>query len=81
MCQGRIDINQVEDRHDVDFPAYFADALRQLEPLVADGLVEVGEEAIVATSRGRLLLRIIAMCFDRYLQRPQTQPARYSKAI
>ncbi|MBM5812909.1 MAG: oxygen-independent coproporphyrinogen III oxidase [Gammaproteobacteria bacterium] len=81
MCQGRIDIALLEDRHDIDFADYFADALRQLGPLQADGLVEVGAEAIVATSRGRLLLRIIAMCFDRYLQRPQSQPARFSKAI
>lgn len=81
MCQGRIDKALTEDRHNIDFNIYFAEALTQLEPLAADGLVEIGPRHIDATSRGRLLLRIIAMCFDRYLQRPQAQPARYSKAI
>lgn len=81
MCQGRIDKALTEDRHNIDFNIYFAEALTQLEPLVADGLVEIGPRHIDATSRGRLLLRIIAMCFDRYLQRPQAQPARYSRAI
>jgi oxygen-independent coproporphyrinogen III oxidase len=42
----------------------------QLEPLAADGLVRVGHAEIAATSVGRLLLRNIAMCFDRYLAAP-----------
>jgi oxygen-independent coproporphyrinogen-3 oxidase len=32
------------------------------------------------TSRGRLLLRIIAMCFDAYLD-DKAQAARYSRVI
>lgn len=81
MCQGRIDIADTQARFDIDFLRYFADALPRLAPLQADGLVEVGPRFIQATSRGRLLMRIIAMCFDRYLQQPSDQPARFSKAI
>ena len=55
-------------------------ALAGLAPLVEDELVTVEENAIIATSRGRLLLRIIAMCFDRYLHRPSETP-RFSRAI
>ena len=51
----------------IDFPRYFAEALRRLQPLQSDGLVELAANGLRATSRGRLLLRIIAMCFDRYL--------------
>src|SRR5690606_28397650 len=72
MCQGEIDIAAFEYRHGIDFPAYFADSLERLEPLVEDGLVRIDRNVIAATSRGRLLLRIIAMCFDRYLTSPQT---------
>jgi len=36
--------------------------------------------AILATMQGRLLLRKIAMCFDRYLDRPGV-PLRFSRAI
>jgi oxygen-independent coproporphyrinogen-3 oxidase len=80
MCRGEIDIADIEYRHDIDFAATFADDLDRLVPLVADGLVTANATRIAATSRGRLLLRIIAACFDRYLH--QTDPiGRYSKAI
>ena len=83
MCQGSIDITAIERRHDIDFRTYFADALARLRPLAADRLVEVGEQRITATSRGRLLLRIIAMCFDRYLNECDLSAAepRFSRAI
>src|SRR6185437_9802252 len=68
MCHGKIDIGAVERRYRIDFLSYFTDSLRQLHPLVSDGLVTVVGNIIAATSRGRLLLRVIAMCFDRYLQ-------------
>ena len=83
MCNGAIEITQIEQRHDIDFASYFADALAQLAQLQRDGLVRLDDRRIAATSRGRLLMRIIAMCFDRYLQ-PTPSPARipsYSRAI
>jgi oxygen-independent coproporphyrinogen-3 oxidase len=67
MCSGEIDRARISRRYDIDFDEYFSDALLQLAPLAEDGLVESSAERIVATSRGRLMLRIIAMCFDRYL--------------
>jgi oxygen-independent coproporphyrinogen-3 oxidase len=81
MCQGEVDIPELEERHAIDFGLYFQDDLARLEPLEADGLVEVSATRITATSRGRLLLRIIAACFDRYLHQAQAEPARFSKAI
>jgi oxygen-independent coproporphyrinogen-3 oxidase len=83
MCSGQIDRARIARRFDIDFDEYFADALVQVGPLARDGLVESSAERIVATSRGRLMLRIIAMCFDRYLS-PQpaseTDP-RHSRAL
>lgn len=81
MCNGMIDIAAMERRHDIEFGAYFDAALDRLSPLVADGLAEIDAIAIRSTSRGRLLLRIIAACFDRYLQQPASGPAHFSKAI
>jgi oxygen-independent coproporphyrinogen-3 oxidase len=87
MCQGEIPIRALERRHAVDFAAYFADALAKLAPLEADGLVRVGPDRIVATTQGRLLLRNIAMCFDRYLapqagsNQSQDAAPRFSRAI
>ena len=84
MCQGEIDIGAIEKRYEIDFGDYFSDSLHQLPDLVADGLAEVEPSRIIATSRGRLLLRIIAMCFDRYLNHTAANNAarpRYSRVI
>ena len=82
MCQGEIRVAALERRYAIDFAEYFAEALDRLHPLVADGLVKVEDERIVATTQGRLLLRNIAMCFDRYLSPPAEGVApRFSRAI
>ena len=70
MCHGRIEIPDIETRHGIDFARYFASSLDRLRPLVADGLVQVERDRVVVTDIGRLLLRNVAMCFDRYLEAP-----------
>jgi oxygen-independent coproporphyrinogen-3 oxidase len=61
MCRFTVDLEQLA-------PAgYFADALQKLEPLAADGLVEVARGRVTATPVGRLFIRNIAMCFDAHL--------------
>jgi oxygen-independent coproporphyrinogen-3 oxidase len=71
MCLGSVDIPRLEHRHAIRFEEYFSDALLRLRPLVEDGLATVTGRCVSATPPGRLLLRIIAMCFDRY----QTMPS------
>ncbi len=62
----RIDVARTEARYGIDFAGYFADSLRELGPLAADGLLEIGSAAIEVGSPGCYLLRIIAGCFDRH---------------
>ena len=82
MCHGSVPIDALERRYAIDFADYFAEALRKLRPLAEDGLVRIERHRIVATARGRLLLRNIAMCFDRYLDSPSPVAApRFSRAI
>jgi oxygen-independent coproporphyrinogen-3 oxidase len=81
MCHGAIDKAALEARHAICFDLYFEQELARLPPLVADDLVEVTPDAIRATSRGRLLLRIIAACFDRYLHEAPGAPVPCAKAI
>ena len=82
MCQGEVPINALERRYAIDFAVYFSDALERLQPLAADGLVRIEPGRIAVTSQGRLLLRNIAMCFDRYLDQPVANAApRFSRAI
>src|SRR5690606_10676656 len=80
MCQGEIDTRQVERTYDIRFGEYFSDALAALRPLQDDGLVQCPPGKVKVTPRGRALLRIIAMCFDRYLGN-QGEGARYSRTI
>jgi oxygen-independent coproporphyrinogen-3 oxidase len=81
MCHGYIDVAAVERRFDIDFATYFVDDIERLQPLMADGLVKIERLRIAATSRGQLLLRSIAMCFDRYLHAPAAAKALYSSAV
>ena len=82
MCHGALDFRAFEQHHMIDFGAYFSESLARLKPLQDDGLVELDEGGLRATSRGRLLLRIIAMCFDRYLTpAADTAQPRYSRTV
>jgi oxygen-independent coproporphyrinogen-3 oxidase len=80
MCHFRVSIEAIELSHLIDFPRYFAGEMYVLRKLAEDGLVELGQEWIVVTPKGRLLVRSIAMVFDRYL-REARERASYSKVI
>jgi oxygen-independent coproporphyrinogen-3 oxidase len=82
MCQGEIPVEALERRYGIDFAEYFDASLDRLLPLVEDGLVRIEVDRIVVTARGRLLLRNIAMCFDRYLEQPATvETPRFSRTV
>ena len=83
MCLGEIDVSAIESRYDISFRNYFEEIWPQLTQLAAEDVLTLEHNRIIATARGRYLLRIIAMCFDRYLQKAQTPDStpRYSRAI
>ncbi len=81
MCHGTLDVAAFEERHRLDFAAYFNAELVRLDELAGDGLIAVSPDRLTVSSRGRFLLRIIAMCFDAHLPRPQAVEVRYSKAL
>lgn len=80
MCHGKVDGRALAQRHGVDFDSYFAEELVALRSLQQDGLASCHDGVVAATEQGRPLLRLIAMCFDRYLKQAQQVP-RYSRAI
>jgi oxygen-independent coproporphyrinogen III oxidase len=80
MCNFRVSIEALELAHLIDFRSYFAAELHDLRRLADDGLVELGADWIVVTPRGRLLVRAVAMVFDRYL-REARERASYSRVI
>ncbi len=80
MCYDTLRFADFEAEYGIDFKDYFADELARLAPLAADGLVEVDAGGIEVTPKGRLLLRSVAMVFDRYID-GSGDDKRYSKAI
>jgi len=80
MCYDALRFDDFDARTGINFRNYFAEELAQLAPLAEDDLVVVDDRAIRITPKGRLLLRNIAMKFDRYLRDSQ-HDNRYSRAI
>ncbi len=80
MCHDQLAFTEFGKQNDIVFADYFAPELSRLSPLVDDGLITLGSEGIHITPRGRLLLRSIAMTFDRYLA-DDLNDGRFSKAI
>jgi oxygen-independent coproporphyrinogen-3 oxidase len=80
MCEFRLDYPALERRHGVRFGERFAIELAALEPLAADGLVALAPDGLEVTPRGRMLVRTVAMIFDRHL-REARERATYSRVI
>ncbi|MEO7068080.1 MAG: oxygen-independent coproporphyrinogen III oxidase [Rhodanobacter sp.] len=74
MCHGVLDKVAFGERHRLHFDEYFARERQRLQPLLADGLVREDSATLRVTSQGRLLLRIIAMCFDANLDDEAQSP-------
>jgi oxygen-independent coproporphyrinogen-3 oxidase len=79
-CQFKLSKKSVEIAYLIDFERYFAAELAELRDLAVDGLVELDEEWITVTPRGRMLIRNVCMVFDKYLQR-ERETMRYSRVI
>jgi len=80
MCHFELSIESIESAHLIDFNQYFAAELDDLKEMTRAGLLKIDRDWITVLPPGRLLVRIIAMVFDRYL-RADRQRTRYSKVI
>jgi oxygen-independent coproporphyrinogen III oxidase len=80
MCEFRLDVAALEAAHDFRFAERFARELTALAPLAADGLVTLSPALVDVTPRGRMLVRAVAMVFDRYLAEAREKTA-YSRVI
>ncbi len=76
MCNFQLDIPQVERQFGIAFASYFAEDLRLLEPHVRDGFATVSPTRIAVTPVGELIVRNIAMCFDRYMREKHAADAK-----
>jgi oxygen-independent coproporphyrinogen-3 oxidase len=80
MCYDELSFEKFGAEHNIDFAEYFAAEIERLQPLADDGLIELDQSGVVITQKGRLLLRSIAMVFDRYIDQAENDN-RFSKAI
>jgi len=78
MCHFELSIESLEIAHLIDFRSYFAPELEDMKEMEQAGLLTVDEQWISVLPRGRMLVRAIAMIFDRYL-RNDRERTRYSK--
>jgi oxygen-independent coproporphyrinogen-3 oxidase len=80
MCYDQLSFADFGQRHGINFAEYFSTELERMQSLVKDGLIELDDSRILITQKGRLLLRSIAMIFDRYIDQAENDN-RFSKAI
>ena len=80
MCHFELSIESIEAVYLSDFRRYFAPELADLREMERAGLVEIDDRWITVLPKGRLLVRAVAMVFDRYL-RSDRKRERYSKII
>ena len=80
MCHFEVSIESLEIAHVIDFHSYFATEIADLKSMEEAGLLKLEDKWITVLPAGRMLVRGIAMVFDRYLRHAR-QTARYSKVI
>ena len=80
ICHFSLEFAATEAQWGICFHDYFAEDLALLKPLIADGLVEQTTTGLEVTGIGRLLVRNICMCFDRYL-RQKVRQKQFSRVI
>jgi len=80
ICHFNLKFADIETKNNIQFKDYFKEELKELATMDTDGLIELNDNEIRVTPKGRLLIRNICMVFDRYLKKPQ-KDQRYSKAI
>ncbi|MGE5336794.1 MAG: oxygen-independent coproporphyrinogen III oxidase [Gemmatimonadota bacterium] len=80
MCHFEVSKEAIETAHLIKFDDYFKRDLADLKPFEEAGLVEVSPEWVTVTPKGKLLVRAVAMCFDRYLRHDE-RVRKYSKIV
>jgi oxygen-independent coproporphyrinogen-3 oxidase len=78
MCHFEVSKEAIETTYMIKFDEYFKTELAALKQFEDEGLAENSAEWVNVTPRGKLLVRAIAMQFDRYLRSDERQ-RRYSK--
>lgn len=81
MCHFEVSLATVGSQNGIDASEYFAVELADLRSMAAAGLLTIDDDLhLRVLPAGRLLVRVVAMVFDRYL-RTKREQAQYSRVI
>jgi oxygen-independent coproporphyrinogen-3 oxidase len=78
-CHFELNIKSIEAEFNICFAKYFHYEQSQLKTMAADELLNLKDDTIQVTAKGRLLIRNICMIFDFHLRKQSDQ--RFSKVI
>jgi len=81
MSNFKLDINRFNEKFNVEFKTYFADAVEALKPFAEDDLLTMDENKIECSETGTLLIRNICMPFDAYMKKHVANAKTFSKTI
>ncbi|OLL29985.1 oxygen-independent coproporphyrinogen III oxidase [Burkholderia sp. SRS-W-2-2016] len=79
MCNLELRFDEFEAAYGIHFAEAFAPELERLRPFEDDGLIELGSRKLEVRMAGRMLVRNIAMVFDRYLGEQTLE--RFSRTV
>lgn len=79
MCNLELRFDELEAAYGIRFRHTFAAELERLRGFEDDGLVAVGHDRLEVLMAGRMLVRNIAMVFDRYLGQQTLE--RFSRTV
>ncbi len=80
MCDFELKYSNFEGKFRIDFKDYFSYGLNNLKAFTEDDLIELNDDGLKVTNKGRLLIRNIAMNFDGYIERKEDK-AKYSRTV
>lgn len=78
MCNFELNKREVEARFGINFDETFAYELGKMKPYVKHELVELTNDRLIVSAKGKIFVRAVAMHFDRYL-RESTRAGGYSR--
>jgi oxygen-independent coproporphyrinogen-3 oxidase len=79
MCNLEVRFDEYEAAYGIRFAHVFEPELERLQSFEQDGLVSISERKLQVLTAGRMLVRNIAMVFDRYLGQQTLE--RFSRTV
>ncbi len=80
MCNFRLSFQDLRDRFDIEFDAYFPAEAQELDALEADEFFERTGDGLKVLPLGHMFIRNLAMVFDAYLKKPGST-VQYSRTV